>query len=47
MPSLEQQCRAVEMFRPLSELQAFQADTARELDALLPAIVDKAFKAEL
>jgi type I restriction enzyme, S subunit len=47
MPSLEQQRRAVEMFRPLSELQAFQADTARELDALLPAIVDKAFKAEL
>ena len=27
--------------------QCLQADAARELDALLPAIVDKAFKAEL
>jgi type I restriction enzyme S subunit len=28
-------------------VKALQADTAAELDALLPAILDKAFKGEL
>ena len=32
---------------PVAALKRLQAETAAELDALLPAILDKAFKGEL
>jgi type I restriction enzyme S subunit len=47
MPDVEQQKRAE---RPLAEVDALtrlQAETAAQLEALLPAILDKAFKGEL
>lgn len=50
-PSLIEQCRIVaELDRLQAEverLKSLQSETARELDALLPAILDRAFKGEL
>ena len=39
--NITQRCRIV------SELDGLQAETAAELDALLPAILERAFKGEL
>lgn len=47
MPPIQQQQRAETMFRRLIGLKRLQAETAAELDALLPAVLDKAFKGEL
>jgi type I restriction enzyme S subunit len=47
MPSLSDQRRAVAMFESLYSAQKIQKQTAEELDAMLPAIIDKAFKGEL
>jgi type I restriction enzyme S subunit len=47
MPSVADQHRAVEMFRSVTTLQSLQVETATELSALVPAILDKAFKSEL
>lgn len=47
MPTIQQQQRAETMFRRLIGLKRMQTETAAELDALLPAILDKAFKGEL
>ncbi len=33
--------------RPMVALKSLQAETAAELDALLPALLDRAFKGEL
>jgi type I restriction enzyme S subunit len=47
MPSLSDQHRAVAMFAMIPEIRSVQRDTDAELDALLPAILDKAFKGDL
>jgi hypothetical protein len=44
MSLLTEQCRS---FAELSAQVRQQAETAAELDALLPAIVDRAFKGQL
>lgn len=51
VPSLEEQRRIVayldDLQTKVDRLKALQSQTAAELDALLPAILDKAFKGEL
>lgn len=51
VPTLSEQHRLLEQARThvasLESIKALQAETAAELDALLPAVLDKAFKAEL
>ena len=51
VPSLPEQCHIVEELDALQErvdtLKKLQADTAAELDALLPSVLDKAFKGDL
>ncbi len=47
MPCIEQQKEAVAVFEKMNLLKRLQAETAAELDALLPAVLDKAFKGEL
>jgi hypothetical protein len=47
MPSLSDQERAVAMFATVKAVQTLQLEIAPELDAMLPAILAKAFKSEL
>jgi type I restriction enzyme S subunit len=47
MPDVNQQKRGEALFAEVDALKRLQADTAAELDALLPAILDRAFKGEL
>jgi type I restriction enzyme S subunit len=47
MPDVNQQKRGEALFAEVDALKRLQAETAAELDALLPAILDKAFKGEL
>lgn len=47
MPSLYEQTKFINVIKRLDELKVLQAETAAELDALLPSILDKAFKGEL
>jgi len=47
MPSLSDQRRAIGTFAIINKVQALQREIAPELDAMLPAILDKAFKGEL
>jgi type I restriction enzyme S subunit len=47
MPTVEQQEQALKAFSKVTELKKLQAKTAPELDALLPSILDKAFKGNL
>jgi type I restriction enzyme S subunit len=47
MPNIDLQKQALESFSKLSVLEHLQTETAAELDALLPSILDKAFKGEL
>lgn len=47
MPDVEQQQKGEKMFAEVSALKGLQDKTAAELDALLPAILDKAFRGEL
>jgi type I restriction enzyme S subunit len=47
MPTIEQQTEAVEIFSRLRSIPVLQAQSQAELDALLPSILDKAFKGEL
>jgi type I restriction enzyme S subunit len=47
MPTIEKQMQAVEVFRRLTAIEPKQAQTAAELDALLPSILDRAFRGEL
>jgi type I restriction enzyme S subunit len=46
-PSYDAQETGARQFREINALKRHQADTAAELDALLPAILDRAFKGEL
>jgi len=47
MPTVEQQLYAVKAFSQLDALKRLQAETAAEMDALLPAVLDRAFRGEL
>ncbi len=47
MPDIEQQKRGEALFAEVDALKHLQAETAAELDAFLPAILDQAFKGEL
>lgn len=47
MPDIEHQAIAVNVFDGLAETKDLRAETATELDALMPAILDQAFKGEL
>jgi type I restriction enzyme, S subunit len=47
MPDVHQQETAEAVFKGLDALRGLQAETATELDAMLPAILDRAFKGEL
>ena len=47
MPTVEQQAWAMPVLASLSDLGTLQAETAAELDALLPSVLDKAFKGTL
>ena len=46
MPDVDQQQRGEDLFAEVDALKRLQAETAAELDALLPAILDRAFKGE-
>lgn len=47
MPTYEQQLTALPLFQRLDALRPLQSATQTELDALLPAMLDKAFRGEL
>lgn len=47
LPPIAWQNRLVEVQAEVDAFKRLQAETATELDALLPAILDKAFKGEL
>jgi type I restriction enzyme S subunit len=47
MPDIEQQKRGEALFAEVDALKHLQTETAAELDALLPSILDRAFKGEL
>ena len=47
MPEIDQQEKAVQVFNRLRFLKHLQTETTAELGALLPSVLDKAFKGEL
>ena len=47
VPPMEWQNRIRHVYAKLDQLKPVQSETAAELDALLPSILDKAFKGEL
>jgi len=47
MPDVEQQKQGEALFAEVDALKRLQTETAAELDALLPSILDKAFKGKL
>ena len=47
IPDVEQQQLGEKVFAQMAPLKRLQAETAAELDALLPAVLDRAFKGEL
>jgi type I restriction enzyme S subunit len=47
MPTVEQQARGELLFAKVDALKRLQGETAAELDALLPSVLDRAFKGEL
>lgn len=47
LPSMQSQLRLRQVMQHVEGLKRLQAETTRELDAMLPSILDKAFKAEL
>jgi type I restriction enzyme S subunit len=47
MPPIEQQQQAIKAFVKLNNIMHLQAETAVALDAMLPSVLDKAFKGEL
>ena len=47
MPDIERQKLAVEVFAKLPALREYQSASGEELSALMPSILDKAFKGEL
>lgn len=47
MPDIDQQAKAAAMFDKLTTASQLRAAAAAELDALLPSILDRAFKGGL
>lgn len=47
LPKMDTQVKLREVKKRVDALKKLQAQTAAELDALLPSILDKAFKGEL
>src|SRR5262249_55514060 len=47
LPPIDWQNRIAQVTNELAALKALQAKTVEEVDALLPSILDKAFKGEL
>jgi type I restriction enzyme, S subunit len=47
MPDIEQQQKGEAVFGSVDLLKSLRSQTSKELDALLPSILDKAFKGEL
>jgi len=47
MPDIDRQRQGEELFAELAVLKKLQSETIGELDALLPSIIDKAFKTDL
>jgi type I restriction enzyme S subunit len=47
MPDIRRQEKAVEIFSKFSALKALQESTRRELESMLPSVLDRAFKGEL
>lgn len=47
MPNYEAQLRGIELFNSVGALKRLQSENAAALDALLPAVLDRAFKGEL
>jgi hypothetical protein len=47
MPNIERQKKAVEIYSKFSHLRELQSATGEELSALLPSVLDRAFKGEL
>jgi type I restriction enzyme S subunit len=47
MPDIQKQKNAVEIFSKFPALQAAQGETQKALDAMMPSILDRAFKGEL
>jgi type I restriction enzyme, S subunit len=47
VPSYGEQCHFDRLYQKVDGLKRLQSDTAAELDALLPSVLDKAFKGEL
>jgi len=47
MPDIEQQQKGEAVFASVDLLKSLRSQTSKELDALLPSILDKAFKGEL
>jgi len=44
MPDLHDQEKGERIFEQLNSIKCLQSETAAELDTLLPAILDRAFK---
>jgi len=47
LPPLEWQSKITSMMKKIDDLQSIQSQTGEELDALLPSVLDRAFKGEL
>ncbi len=47
LPPLEWQSKITSMMKKIDELQSIQSATGEELEALLPSVLDRAFKGEL
>jgi len=47
MPDVEQQRYGEALFKEVEALKKLQVETKAEMDALLPSIIDRAFRGEL
>jgi type I restriction enzyme, S subunit len=47
MPGIDRQRQGEKLFAKLAAVKKLQTETVAELDALLPSILDKAFKGQL
>ena len=47
IPTIEKQIQGERVFAQMDAVKNLQAESAAELDALLPSILDRAFKGEL
>jgi type I restriction enzyme S subunit len=47
MPTINQQKKAIPIFQKVDAMKPLREGALKELDAMLPSILDKAFKGEL